>query len=115
MNSEFWACFKCGDFLRGSQSEIQERSKQHHTLCTGNRTERENIMKIVEGLHEFSSELPPPPPPSVPKNLLHGKTPWFKQKNILEQSSIQKENISPDDPRSKMPVCVVNELKNFHE
>lgn len=112
MHSEFWACFKCGVFLRGSNDEIVKHSKEHQSLCVKKSTERENINQIIKGLQEFSAVLPPPPPPPIP-NLLQAKEPWFKQANILTESAIQKENIAPNDPRRKMPVCVVNELKSF--
>lgn len=55
MNSEFWACFKCGDVLRGSSNQIQEQAINHQAQCAKNSSERENIGKIVKKLQEFSS------------------------------------------------------------
>lgn len=114
MNSEFWACFKCGDFLRVSSSEIAEQSKNHQALCAGNSTERENIAKIIKGLQEFSSVLPPPLPPPICKDLLRKKIPSKEKRgSVPDKSVIQKRTMALNDPRLKMPVNVVDGLKNF--
>lgn len=111
MNSQFWGCFDCGDFIRGSSKKIQEHAMQHQSQCARKLTERENIGELVKGLHEFSSVLPPPPPPPQRKDLIQQKTPWYKEK--ATRIGDQKENMAPNDPRLKMPVKVVDELKDF--
>lgn len=112
--SEFWACLKCGVFLRGSHYEILEQSKNHQALCAENSTERENIQKIIKGLQEFSSILPPPPPPPISKDFFERKISTMKKRaNISDKSVVQNENIAANDPRLKMPVSVVDGLKKF--
>lgn len=117
MNSEFWACLKCGNYLKGSYDEITNHSQAHQTICTKKLSERENIQKIINGLFAFSSLLPPtppPPPPPIPLFVQQGKKSWKTQLN-KKDLNIPKENVVPNDPRSTMPVSVVNELKQFIE
>lgn len=117
MNFEFWACFKCGDYFRGSASEIKENSRNHQSLCANNSMERENINKIINGLQGFSSLLPPPPPPPPPPTPLPPLSPsnskkiWTKPTS--NENANQKENKVPNGFKSKMPIDVVNSLENF--
>lgn len=82
MDLEFWACFKCGDFSRGTHFQITQHSQMHQSVCLKNATERENINKIIKGLQEFSSVLPPPPPPPISKDLLQGKKHGINKRKI---------------------------------
>lgn len=87
MTSHFWACFRCGEYLRGSLLEIDRESSQH--VCDVTTPESDNnvkmLSKMVENLQQFSStskpspisplnkqpvtQSPPPPPPPPMKPL----------------------------------------------
>lgn len=125
MNSEFWACLKCGEYFQGSQNEIEEKCENHRQSCVANLNPHKNITEIIKGLQEIKSMLlpptpppPPPPPPSISNSFLPSKkTHQIQiQKNNPEGSSIRKENVTPNlapNDTSKMPISVVDGLENF--
>lgn len=116
MDNEFWACSKCGDFVRGSASVVMDTMTGHRAECPGNNSshsmERTSIDKIMEGLKGMLGLLPPPPPPPPPPSPLPllptapSAVPTKKSR-----SAQRKENMDAD--KSKMPIDVANELNRF--